>query len=276
MQNQDNTNLIYGGFFVRLAAYFIDILLMGTLLLVIKVPFWIATIVNSNNLLQKPFLFHFSATDIFFYLLGVLYFVLMTYLSGATIGKKLLRLRVIATDQTKLTLFNVIYRETIGRYLSTVILWIGYFLVGVDKEKKGLHDILCDTRVVYDFSLETHLSPEQSRQYELGQVESEQYESDQFVPEQVESDQFETEKVDVERIAGEQIEINQVESEQVEFNQPGLEEESGEEVPLDEVPSEQSATLETQPEATESDINTETSSGVKKYQAATYYQKKQL
>ena len=26
---------------------------------------------------------------------------------------------------------------------------IGYIIAGVDKEKRGLHDMLCDTRVVY-------------------------------------------------------------------------------------------------------------------------------
>lgn len=151
MQSQDNTNVCYGGFFVRLAAYFVDVCLIGIVLLVVKVPYWIFSFQNPGNMVQKPLIFQFSAIDIFLYLLSAIYFILMTYLSGATIGKKMFQLRVIPADQKELTLINIIYRETIGRYLSTVILWIGYFLIGVDKEKRGLHDILCDTRVIYDF-----------------------------------------------------------------------------------------------------------------------------
>ena len=61
-----------------------------------------------------------------------------------------MNLRVIsANDQKKLTFLNILYRETIGRFLSGFIFGIGYILIGIDKEKRGLHDILCDTRVIY-------------------------------------------------------------------------------------------------------------------------------
>jgi uncharacterized RDD family membrane protein YckC len=39
-----------------------------------------------------------------------------------------------------------------GRYfakiLSAIILGIGYIMVGFDSEKRGLHDMICDTRVI--------------------------------------------------------------------------------------------------------------------------------
>ena len=72
----------------------------------------------------------------------------MTYLTGATVGKRLFNLKVISVGSDKLSLWNVIYRETLGRYLSSIFL-IGYIIIGVDKDKKALHDILCDTRVIY-------------------------------------------------------------------------------------------------------------------------------
>ena len=46
-------------------------------------------------------------------------------------------------------MFEVIYRETIGRFLSGLILCAGYFMIGLQKEKCGLHDLMSDTRVVY-------------------------------------------------------------------------------------------------------------------------------
>ena len=39
-----------------------------------------------------------------------------------------------------------------GRYfakmLSAMVLWIGFIMVAFEPEKRGLHDMICDTRVV--------------------------------------------------------------------------------------------------------------------------------
>lgn len=148
MQNQNNTKSAFGGFFPRLAAYLIDIILVGTALIILRLPMGIITLINPNNPLTTPVLFQFSTWDILLYLLGVTYFVTMTYFSGRTIGKRLLCLKIVSTSDVKLTFLSVLYRETIGRYLSS-LMFLGYLLICVDQEKRGLHDILCDTRVVY-------------------------------------------------------------------------------------------------------------------------------
>ena len=61
----------------------------------------------------------------------------------------LFRSVVRADGGEKLGLFTVVYRETVGRFLCSVIMGAGYLMAGIDKEKRGLHDILCDTRVIY-------------------------------------------------------------------------------------------------------------------------------
>lgn len=76
----------------------------------------------------------------------------MTYYYGTTLGKKLFNLKVVSTDGSELTFINVLYRETIGKYLSSII-FIGYLMISIDSEKRGLHDRLCDTRVVYNINL---------------------------------------------------------------------------------------------------------------------------
>ena len=78
-----------------------------------------------------------------------MYFILMTYFTGSTLGKKLFRIKVIASDARKLSLWTVIFRETIGRYLSMIIIYIGYVMMLPDKEKRTLCDHLSDTRVIY-------------------------------------------------------------------------------------------------------------------------------
>lgn len=148
MQNKP-VNQVNAGFFVRLAAYLLDSLIVGVALLVVKIPFWIASIANPENILARDFIFSYSIQDILFYLLGVSYFVILTYKNGATIGKKVLHLKVVSVEDRPLSLFEVIYRETVGRFLSALIVNIGYFMVGVQEDKRGLHDILSDTEVIY-------------------------------------------------------------------------------------------------------------------------------
>lgn len=150
MLKQNNEGLLYAGFFVRLSAYIIDCIIVGIALLIIRIPKIIVYMMNPDLFFIKPFLFEFSIFDVAIYLCGITYFILMTYYCSGTLGKKLLNLKVCKANDEKLTLFTVIYRESIGRYLSGLILFIGYIIIGVDSKKRGLHDILSDTLVVYD------------------------------------------------------------------------------------------------------------------------------
>lgn len=133
---------------MRLAAYLIDSILVGFISIIFIFPMWIVTLFTPDNFLMKPVLFNFSLWSIFLYCIVVLYFVLMTYFTGSTLGKKVMHLKVISSSGYKLTLLNIIYRETIGRYLSG-LLYLGYLLICVENEKQGFHDMLCDTRVIY-------------------------------------------------------------------------------------------------------------------------------
>lgn len=149
MQNKAEER-VYAGFFVRLAAYLIDMVIVGVALMVVRLPIWIATLISPENILVRDFIFQYSIKDLLVYVLSAMYFILLTYKTGATIGKKVLNLRVVSEEDRELTLFEVIYRETVGRFLSALIVHAGYFMIGVQSEKQGLHDMLADTRVVYN------------------------------------------------------------------------------------------------------------------------------
>lgn len=148
MQNRPDDR-IYAGFFVRLAAYLVDILIVWAAMLVVRVPVWIATVASPDNFLVKDFIFQYSIKDILFYLMQAAYFILLTYFTGSTLGKKLFQIRVVSVEDRKMTFFEVVFRETVGRFLSALILSIGYIMIAIDKKKRGLHDILSDTNVVY-------------------------------------------------------------------------------------------------------------------------------
>lgn len=151
MQSQEN-NVYYAGFFVRLAAAVLDELFIGIILLFVKIPMVLQSMGGlTGSPLFSEVLFHFTMWDILFYMLAKGYFIVTTYSAGATLGKKLMKVKVVSSDSRSLTLWNILYRETIGKYLSGLLFWIGYIIIGIDREKRAFHDMLSDTRVIYNF-----------------------------------------------------------------------------------------------------------------------------
>lgn len=147
--NRGRQEIEYAGFWVRLAAYCIDSAIVWAGLLFVKLAMGIFS-VSGVGILEAHLLFRYSARDIILYVFEVLYFILLTYGTGTTPGKRLLNLRVVNADLSPgLSLVDVVYRETVGRFLCGLSVGIGYIMAGVDREKRGLHDMICDTRVVY-------------------------------------------------------------------------------------------------------------------------------
>lgn len=142
-------NVVFAGFFCRFAALLIDGVLVGLGLMIVKIPVWIINLSVGDSFLFQPFLFNFSVFDVIYYLLTVTYFVLMTYFSGATIGKHLMKIKVIDIRGEKPSFLSVLLRETVGRYLSALIIYIGYIIAAFDDRKQGLHDRIADTYVIY-------------------------------------------------------------------------------------------------------------------------------
>ena len=66
---------------------------------------------------------------------------------GATLGKMACRLVIVRSDQSSLS-----YGRACGRYFGEMVtgmtMGIGYLIAAFDDEKKTLHDIICDTRVI--------------------------------------------------------------------------------------------------------------------------------
>lgn len=145
MQNLTD-NRVYAGFFVRFIAYMIDSLIALIVSGIVRAPFSVAASAGLSGL-KSNFIFQHSFLDVMGYIGLVGYFVLITYLTHTTFGKMLMRLEVVTADG-EWTFINILYRETVGRFLSG-ILNIGYLIVIISAKKQGFHDMLCDTYVVY-------------------------------------------------------------------------------------------------------------------------------
>jgi uncharacterized RDD family membrane protein YckC len=68
--------------------------------------------------------------------------------NDATPGKKMLGLRLVRADGSKLSKGRIVGRH-FAEYLSSLTLLIGYLMAAFDKEqRRALHDRVCDTRVL--------------------------------------------------------------------------------------------------------------------------------
>ena len=156
MQTLSSTEVTFAGFWVRLAAFIIDSCVVAIGLLAVRLFLSGVMFVLDGTPLAGNLLFSYNLKDIVLYIFGALYYILCTYCTGTTLGKRVMNLRVInAGEEEKLAFFNVVYRETVGKFLSSFIIILGALIIALDKEKRGFHDMLSDTRVIYAKKVKT-------------------------------------------------------------------------------------------------------------------------
>ncbi len=81
-------------------------------------------------------------------LCGLAYYTIMwARFDGATIGKKILKIKIVNNDGTELTDRAVVIRF-IGYILSALPLLLGFFWIIWDRNKQGWHDKIAKTRVI--------------------------------------------------------------------------------------------------------------------------------
>jgi uncharacterized RDD family membrane protein YckC len=151
---QPNT-LVYGGFWVRFAAKFLDGLILGVVGMLLQ--FAIIFLLFGGSMVANPtanpsaIASRTIATMIVSYsvglLVGVTYVVCFVGRYGATPGKMACGLKIVRPDGGRVS-----YGQAAGRYfseiLSALIFYIGYLMVAFDDEKRALHDRICATRVI--------------------------------------------------------------------------------------------------------------------------------
>ncbi|MHC0037357.1 RDD family protein [Pseudoneobacillus sp. C159] len=133
----------FAGFWMRFWAYLLDLIVIGSIdRIMIKPVFRVFDIPIVGNELFAPITI---ATAITFYA----YFVFMTKFFRQTLGKMVFGLKVVGLKEEKLSWKTILFREWIGRFISTTIM-ISYVIVAFLPKKQGLHDLFSDTSVVHE------------------------------------------------------------------------------------------------------------------------------
>ena len=141
-----------GGFFRRLGACLIDIIVIGFLSALMGVMSYIGykvglsahdRAISWNNAAPLLSLLTFAGVG-----LTTTYFVIFHGMEGKTVGKWLLGLRVVGADQRPIS-----YRRALFRWIGTVglggaSLGLAFLWILWQREKRGWHDLLARTWVI--------------------------------------------------------------------------------------------------------------------------------
>ncbi len=137
----------HAGFWVRFLAYIIDSLIvgfvMGILLTIMGVT---VTTVNAHGMTQVT-----DIANAYITVVGWLYWSITQSSSWqATIGKKVMGLKLVNEDGTRVSFLKALGRSTVGYLISAIVLCIGFISIGVTEKKVGFHDMIFKTYVVYE------------------------------------------------------------------------------------------------------------------------------
>jgi len=138
--------LNYAGFWIRFAAVFLDGLILGAVNFVIGL---VAGLSAGQAVGAEPAgaLVLQLILVLIQLAIGVGYETFMIGKYGATLGKMACKVRVVTADGQAVS-----YARAFGRYFAKMLSYltcsIGFIIAGFDDQKRGLHDHICNTRVV--------------------------------------------------------------------------------------------------------------------------------
>ena len=134
--------LEYAGFWIRVAAFFIDSILIGTITIPLLIAIYGMDYLESGRLIEGPWDFIIS------YVLPTVAIIAFWTYRSATPGKMVVRAKIVDAKTGE----NLSTRQCVVRYFSYFVsilpLGLGIIWIAFDKRKQGWHDRLAGTVVV--------------------------------------------------------------------------------------------------------------------------------
>jgi uncharacterized RDD family membrane protein YckC len=153
--NQETyTGQIYAGFWVRLSAALLDMLITAPII-------WAAFHIIGFDFTHLPTMQQMMVgikpdetpekkiADFVSWIISITYSVyFITSKHQATPGKRIMNIYIATKDGKKLSV-NRCFARFFASILSGLLLGIGFLMIAFTKEKTALHDLICNTRVFY-------------------------------------------------------------------------------------------------------------------------------
>ena len=135
----------YAGFWIRFAALAIDAFIMWIINMAIFIPLGILMPASPDNpMVAVSFMPVFMLLQ---YAIPAAYDTWFVGKYGATPGKMACKLKIVVEDGSRITYLRAFGRH-FAKWLSAMILGIGYIMAAFDDQRRTLHDRICETRVV--------------------------------------------------------------------------------------------------------------------------------
>ena len=132
------------GIFRRCAAFVLDLLLWLLLCFPMRL---LLSLLGMAGIGSEAVFFHYTIADLILAAFFALYFIAFEGAFGTTPGKRVCGMRIVSVRTEHLGWLDVVYRETVGRFLNNLLL-LGYIFALFDRRHRTFADRLCDTRVV--------------------------------------------------------------------------------------------------------------------------------
>ena len=160
----DMTQVIPAGFWQRFVAFVLDNIFITVITLMIFVFVFAIVFSISPEMAERYMLSDYSWESILeTYEVSLTWLDVVAYLAiivieigywtvavgwkGRTVGKMMLGMKVVRTDGSRVS-----YLRAFGRYwgyaLCFMTFGIGFLVIALEKQKRGLHDFICDTMVI--------------------------------------------------------------------------------------------------------------------------------
>lgn len=136
------------GFWIRVVSSIIDFIVVTVVQMILVFFLGMAGGIMGGELSDEGHFMMGMTTGLFGMILTWAYYVFFTGYCGQTPGKMALRIKVIRTDGSGLGYGTAFLREVIGKFISWILLCIGYLMVAFDAQKQGLHDKIAGTYVI--------------------------------------------------------------------------------------------------------------------------------
>ena len=138
------------GFWIRLVATLIDLaIFLGIDFLLGAI--WPGIPLPGGEVQIAYLIFPKNANPLSVYLIVcigmVVYYVVCVAVWSTTVGKRLLGIYVLTADCSKVGPGRALVR-CLAYSLSTILFYWGFLMVGLTRDKRGLHDLICNTVVV--------------------------------------------------------------------------------------------------------------------------------
>ena len=142
-QGDSVARLNYAGFWIRVAAYFMDAIVLMPLSLLINI-FLIPKLLSTppDQTMGLQVIFQFVG-----FLLNAGYKIFFNGRFGATPGKMIAGLKIVREDGSPIG-YGLAALRMLAEIVSALTLGIGYIMIAFDSQKRALHDRICNTRVI--------------------------------------------------------------------------------------------------------------------------------